>query len=203
MISFKRNFLFIHYPKTAGNSIQESLLPFSDDVITKEKPHQDGIERFGVSNEELGTLKHFTYKQYSEIIEPEVFSKIFKFSTIRNPWERLISFFFSPHRGCIVWSKQEFLKFINQVLPFCHYVSPSCSERELCPALDYVIRYENLKEDFQKVTKLIGVCVKSPKIRNKSIRQHYSRYYDDELIELIRYKFKEEIEFGNYSFERE
>jgi hypothetical protein len=47
MISSKYRFLYVHIPKTGGNSIQHVLLPISDDQKELKK-HQDGLDRFEV-----------------------------------------------------------------------------------------------------------------------------------------------------------
>ena len=96
MLSLQKKFLFIHVPKTGGNSIQNILRNFSEDKIACLADHQDGFERFGVINDKYATKKHSTLDQYKKAIEPKIYQELFKFSTIRNPWDRCISFYFSP-----------------------------------------------------------------------------------------------------------
>ena len=63
-----------------------------------------------------------------------------------------------------------------------------------------MIRFENLEQDFQIVCQKIGIPhITLPKY-NKSERKHYSKYYDQELKEIIEKKFKEEIELVDYEF---
>lgn len=38
--------------------------------------------------------------------------------------------------------------------------------------------------------------------RNSSNKEHYSSYYDKELIDMVRIKFEFEIRLGNYKFEK-
>jgi len=68
--------------------------------------------------------------------------------------------------------------------------------------MDYFIRYESLNDDFKKVCELIGIPWVPLPIRNKSKRQPYAIYYDDELVELVRNRFSEEIIHFGYEFEK-
>ena len=97
MLSEKHSFLFLHLPKTAGNSIQERLKVYSDDKIVCLNDIQDGVERFEVRNQFNGLHKHSSLSEYKKVLPNVLFKRLFIFATIRNPWERMISFYFSPH----------------------------------------------------------------------------------------------------------
>ena len=216
VISIQKNFLFIHVPKTAGNSIQHILKDYSEDSIVTTARRQDGIERFGVRNDKYHTTKHSPLSQYRKVLEPELYDQLFKFATIRNPWERMISRYFSPHRRVKAWSREDFAQFIDAVPPLSHYVliEPDCqkpaqktessailSRRRLNQDIDFLMRFEKLDEDFWQVCNRLDIRYTALPVRNKSTREHYSYYYDEELRERVRQKFLEEIEFGQYEFE--
>ncbi len=95
MISVQKKFLFVHIPKTGGNSIQNYLQHFSEDEITVNE-EQDGIGRFGVRNNVYKTVKHSKLRRYKSALPRDLYASLYKFATIRNSWDRVVSAFFSP-----------------------------------------------------------------------------------------------------------
>jgi hypothetical protein len=215
VISIQKKFLFIHVPKTGGNSLQNVLIQYSEDRIVTVADYQDGVERFEVRNEKYDITKHSPLSRYKAVLEAEVYRELFKFAVMRNPWERMISSYFSPHRGKVEWRREDFIRLTQKVEPLRYYITlepfmarlarklrlPAKAEsKRLDRDIDFLMRFENLGEDFQKVCKRIGIPYTPLPRRNRSERSHYSHYYDEELKELVCSKFIEEIEFGGYEF---
>ena len=94
MFSTDYNFLFIHVPKTGGNSIHTVLLPFSDDHMISLNSHQDCIQRFQIRSPNLSIHKHSTLSEYRSQLLTEQFESLSEISCIRNPWDRCVSYFF-------------------------------------------------------------------------------------------------------------
>jgi len=215
MISLKYKFLFVHVPKTAGNSIQNILAPFADDVIVSSEPYQDGIERFDLRNDEFKTSKHSTLFEYRQRLGSRTVKGLFKFATIRNPWDMMISYYFSHHRGVSHWDKHGFKKLLGSVPTLRHYLclpkstllqrfAPRDIFARIGPLdkdIDLLMRFEKLDEDFAEACRRIGLPSQDLPRRNASNRTDYRNYYDDECRELVRVKFSEEIEFGGYTFD--
>ena len=203
MLSTKHRFLFIHIPKTAGNSIQRVLLPFSEDKMKLIGDHQDGIERFEIRSDELSIHKHSTLKEYKAQLEASRFSQLFKFCCVRNPWERCVSYFFSPSRGQFEWSASAFEEFINEkVAPSTEYVQLSDKDDDPFSNLDYVIRFENLSEDFKYICQQLALPATVLPAANVSKHGDYRTYYpSDDLILKVAEKFSAEIQEFGYSFE--
>ncbi len=203
MISLEYSFLFVHIPKTGGNSIQNILKDYSEDKIVCLAPHQDGIERFEVRSDKFNIEKHSTLSEYHLQLGTDVLKGLFKFTCVRNPWERMISFYFSPHRGRVTWSKKSFIRLVNRVQPVTDFISMK-NGKEARPAcfedIDYYLRYERLNQDFEKACQMIGIPMTTLPLRNVSKHKNYPAYYDDELVDLVRKRFDEEISFFNYKF---
>jgi hypothetical protein len=226
MISINKRFLFIHVEKTGGNSIQTVLKNYSEDVfdnvheIGKSGKRQilDGVENFEVKNPKYGTIKHSRLRDYKRVLEQDVYESLFKFSTIRNPWERMISCYFSPHRKGLPWNREEFIRVVKAAptLSDCITLDNPLSKilgnkiRRLIPLsearldrdIDFLMRYERLNDDFAQVCRKLNLPVIELPVIHKSNREHYSHYYDGELVRIVEDKFYEEIKFGEYKFEK-
>jgi hypothetical protein len=68
--------------------------------------------------------------------------------------------------------------------------------------VDYIMRFENLADDFRAVCGRLEISPPTLPQYNRSNRKHYSKYYDDELRELVRTRFVAEIEGFGYTFEQ-
>jgi len=214
MISTEKKFLFIHVPKTGGNSIQNVLQEFSDDEIVCSEEHHDGVERFGIRNSRYKIKKHSPLAQYKRELNPDLFNSLFKFAIIRNPWDKMVSWYFSPGRGREGWDRDAFIEMVHKKPPLSHHViHPTFTEKvarklsmprqypKLDRDIDLLLSFERLNEDFKKLCERIGVPPVDLPVRNKSSREHYSHYYDDELKSLVAERYRDEIEFGRYEFE--
>jgi hypothetical protein len=213
MISLEKRFIYIHIPKTGGNSIQNIIGKYSQGRIVSKKNHQDGDERFEIINEKHKTHKHSPLFEYRQNVDKQIYRQLFKFATIRNPWERAVSYYFSPHRGVNSFDKTKFVKLINKIRPAEYYLEDNyfigfvnkvtdlnISLRNVKRNVDYIMKLENLDEDFKKICKEINIEYQTLPRKNSSSRKHYSYYYDNQTKRLVEYKFKKEIELGNYIF---
>jgi hypothetical protein len=202
MISLKHNFLYVHIPKTAGNAVQNILRHYSEDRIVCVTPLQDGVERFEVRNDQFKIEKHSTLEDYRRELGDAQLARLFKFCCVRNPWERAISFYFSPHRGAVEWDREAFIRLVPKIMPASGFVTLRNSKKKTpFENVDCVIRYEHLNDDFKEVCTRLGIPAEELPVRNKSTRRHFSEYYDRELTELVRRHFREDIEHFGYTFE--
>ena len=70
--------------------------------------------------------------------------------------------------------------------------------------VDFVGRYENLNEDMAYIQEKLGMSIEPiPHVNStKSKRPHYSVFYNEENIEIVREIYKVDIELFGYEFER-
>jgi hypothetical protein len=150
--------IFVHIPKTAGISVRSSL--------------------FGSS---VG--HHMSLRDYFLTYSYEEYAKYYKFTFVRNPWDRLFSAFrYLSGDQCtpmdrLWWSAQfgniSFTDFVNKQIkerglpkylhfaPQVSFLSPSrfpfLSSKAL--AVDFIGLYENLHLDFEHIARRLGVDV--------------------------------------------
>jgi hypothetical protein len=203
MISFQKRFLFVHIPKTAGNSIQSVLRDYSEDQLIARRKEQDGIERFGLRNPKYKIRKHSTLSEYRDALGAEQFRNLYKFTCVRNPWDRMVSYYFTPTQNPETWNRRKFRGIISKAVSVADYVRLNDDEEDPFVNVDYIMRFENLAADFRAVCGLLDISPPALPQYNRSNREHYSKYYDDELRELVRTRFAAEIERFGYAFEQQ
>jgi hypothetical protein len=203
MISFQKRFLFIHIPKTAGNSIQSVLRDYSEDQLVALRKEQDGIERFGLGNPKYKIRKHSTLREYRDTLGNEQFRKLYRFTCVRNPWDRMVSYYFTPTQSAESWDRKKFHGIISKVVSIADYLRLNENEEDPFANVDCIIRFENLADDFRTLCKQLKISPATLPQYNRSTREHYSRYYDRELREFVRTRFAAEIERFGYVFEEQ
>jgi hypothetical protein len=196
IISDSRRFVFVHVPKSAGTRIREALAPFGDggSAVSLDTTHE--------------TLPALLARH------PELTTH-FKFAFVRNPWERLVSFFFYA-RQRLAPSFPQFqamdgleamLRLIDRnVAWLCamHAVRPQCDYicgKDGVRLTDFVGRHEQLDADFARVCRRVGVSAALPQM-NVSRQDHDAGYYDGWCRDFVAARYSRDIgEFG-YAFDR-
>ncbi|MEM8770669.1 MAG: sulfotransferase family 2 domain-containing protein [Pseudomonadota bacterium] len=177
MLLSKYNLMYLHPPKTAGNTIQSILLPFSDDRKVL-KGHRDGYDRFEIQGV-ITSKKHMTLAEYAERLGSRIHDYRIAMS-VRHPVERAVSMYFSPHRwfrkaangGFVlsepVWDREQF----DQMLSTMPCLSDFTTVDGIFYKPDFIVRQENLEEDFRFMSESAGLPQETRmtalELRNKS-----------------------------------
>ena len=200
MISISQNWLFIHLMRTGGNSVQSVLACYSEDKFTTSRG-QDGVDRFGVQGHYTGH-KHFSLQDYADVVPPDIFSGLFKFTVVRNPWARAISAFFLPLRWMgrqPHWSIEEFRHEI-QDMP-C--MASQLKLNGVPGQLDMILRFENLETDFAALTARLGIGTGAilPHRNKGHSFENWQHYYlrSPDLIDFVAELFAEDIQLFGYN----
>ena len=146
---------------------------------------------------------HLPCYQFQDIIDEEIFSNYLKFAVVRNPWDRMVSRFFYSKKVDNKFKDLNFEEFVKYDLENnMHIISQYryCTDKENNFCLDYVIKFENLIDDFNKVSLKIYNKEDMLKHFNKSDHRQYREYYNEKIKEKIYKYCKKDIEFFEYEF---
>lgn len=205
MLLQKPRLIYLHAPKTAGNSIQSLLLPLSSDekVVL---PFQDGEDCFEVSGRFTPT-KHAKLADYCASIGAEISTYRVAIS-VRHPVHRAISAFFSPARWMRekengqwflqqpAWDADAFLRWLENLPPMVSFLSINGKIRRP----DHVIRFEHLPQDFDAMARALELPCRAtdlPRL-NRSAAQAEPAI-DQAVRRAVEARFAEDFEFFGYA----
>jgi hypothetical protein len=188
--------IFVHIPKCAGVAVCKSL--------------------FG----NLGG-GHKTVWQYQILFSPAEFNGYFKFTFVRNPWDRLVSAYLFLKKGGMNennrrWAAEnlspygDFDSFVrrglkrSEILSYLHfrpqYDFVCLKGNQHC--LDFVGRYEKLESDFAFICKRLNIESKLVEAnRNASRERDYREYYTEETRQIAGEIYADDVRAFDYSFE--
>jgi hypothetical protein len=209
LIGVNNEWLFLHLPKTGGNSITKALLPYSQNFLYRGETPQDGVNTFSLGHPTLDFHKHTPLRKYTRILGARRVKKMFVFSVTRNPYERIVSYFFSRHRGSeIEWDPRKFEGFVQQVPTLERFLSlrgPLGRVRGL-RLVNRILDFRRLDEEFEAVAHILlgpdaNICLEH---LNESLspRPHegYRDYFSSNLRRLVEDSHRFEIQKFGYKF---
>ena len=185
--------MFVHIPKCAGTSVRRSLFG------------RDG--------------GHRPLEIFRTMVPRQMFDSAFKFTFVRNPWDRLVSAFFFLKKSDLERNQRfnrrhlsafnDFDSFVRQWLTrknswsFTHFLPQHhfiCIDKQL--GVDFVGYYENLANDFAIVAEKIG---RPARLRDENRlggrAKDYCQYYNDETRNIVAEVYAEDIALLGYSFD--
>jgi chondroitin 4-sulfotransferase 11 len=196
IVSQRAQCIFVHIQKTGGSSI-EKLLRAHDSAIGS---HLHNGRR------------HLSALEMEAIIAPDIWNSYFKFAFVRNPWDRLVSWY---HMCTQAVHHNNFSRYIKDNAPtfadFLTRTTTGIAAKTTWNQLDYVTdergqvmidfigRYETLHEDLSVVTRRLALPFDVPH-ENKSRHRNYREYYTDETAGIVARRFEKDIRHFGYEF---
>jgi|HubBroStandDraft_5_1064220.scaffolds.fasta_scaffold108734_2 hypothetical protein len=188
IVSDSHRFVFAHVPKCGGIAMRAALAPFADGqaAVLSATTHE--------------TLPAFIARK------PEL-SSYYKFAFVRNPWERLVSFYVYARRHLArtlpllqELSFTQMLRLVDGGAAWLEDLFVMRPQSDYVDGADFVGRFELLAQDFARVCARLGFHAALAR-RNASEHGAYAPYYDDWSRAFVARRYAQDIaEFG-YVFE--
>lgn len=215
VVSDEHRFAYLVTPKVACTSIKTALLPLfgRDPVEAGARKYVHGILAQEGAMIAGGTLIGGMENRYQDY---------FKFSFVRNPFDRLVSCYYSkinarmvgieqePHEGAELWPGMSFKDFVGVVCRIpdekanVHFRSQHLTligpKDDL--VVDFLGRFEALEEGFEHISKEIGASLSLPHSNPSKRRQQrdYRSVYNDELAAAVGERYQTDCRLFGYSF---
>ncbi|WP_052055837.1 sulfotransferase family 2 domain-containing protein [Myxosarcina sp. GI1] len=192
--------IFVHVPKAAGVSICKAL---------------------------FGNFAghHTTLSKYQLVFSQSEFDRYFKFTFVRNPWDRVFSAYNFLQKGGLTkedkrWAAAEIAPFAS----FDDFVRMGLHKpiiqkwRHFRPQVDFLLIpgssklqvdflgfFENLQEDFQYVVDKLNIHdipdLKHENATNPHQKLDYKDFYTDKTRNIVAEIYKSDLDIFGYSFD--
>jgi len=197
IINKEYDFIFVHVPKTAGNAIEVTL------------PKCNRRKNRILYRQMVPQEKHLHLEDVGR-------NGMFKFGFTRNPWDRMVSLYHFRSQKDNQNNKFDQQRLRDYGFEKCLLTSilgenlPPWDRPELTmtndamtwlEGCDYIGRYESLQEDFDRISKIIGLEQKMLPHTNSSRHIDYREYYTTEMVEYVAETHKQTIEKFGYTFD--
>jgi hypothetical protein len=146
---------------------------------------------------------HESPKVIQQKVSPEVWDTYYKFSIIRNPWDRVVSVYWwlivnVPEKN---FGSMDFTEFVKTRKGF----SWLPKYHKWFKDVDFLIRFENLKNDYEQVCnhlKVTPVELAQAKGGMRKSKKHYSEYYTEETKQIVADHYEKDVEHFGYKFSK-
>jgi hypothetical protein len=217
LLSPRHRFLFVHIAKTGGTSVRAALgrRRWSDPgywpmFVCSRLSHLSG-HRIAAK-----LPRHAKAIAAKELLPREYFEALFKFAFVRNPWDLQVSSFhhIRRERPQYLGDHRDFRSFLRWKLdparPYQFHIDTSMElqtdyliDLQGNFIVDYIGRYESLREDFAAICGHVGIATPALPHRRRAHDRgvDWRHYYDDATAELVGAHFARDIEWLGYGFD--
>ena len=220
MFSHKYKSIFVHIPKAAGTSIEKKLEHFEEptrgvqDHRTIREVEPLGLDYFTNLYREdnlfllMRRMKNGLLKE-EKTPTIEQYNTYFKFTFVRNPWSRAVSWYKNVIRDDIHRHSHNIKKDCTFEEFFKVHLDNTWALRSqlfwlrnYCGnlPLDFIGRFERLDEDFAKVCERLEIPDGNLPKLIMSESKPYTDYYNNELVDIIAKKYKDEISYFGFQY---
>lgn len=220
LVSHSKKFIYIKTVKTAGTSVEVALqdlcMPPNGKLVKKDRASEAHISEYGIvgarglGSKEEKWYNHMPAQKIREYLPEETWANYTKICNIRNPWDKVVSWFHFRNKDVKNLPKAEILKSFRSFMKPEDGAKPSVGNDtkiyfiDSVPVADEYIRYETLNEDYDRICKKLSIDANPlPELKRAERGKdtlHYKNYYDAELRDMVAEMFSKEIETFGWSF---
>lgn len=214
ILSRGRRYLFIHIPKTGGTSLALALeaRAMKEDILLGDTPKARRRRHRVQGVAAAGRLwKHSTLADLEGLVTREELADLFCFTLVRNPWDRLVSYYHwlraqsFDHPAVGRAKAQDFAAFLRapetleslRASPAAHYMRDGAGRERA----DCYIRLEHFAEDAAPLFAHLGFRLDLPRVNRSERARDHRAYYDPALRDLVADTCAEDIARFGYRFE--
>lgn len=178
--------LFFHVERTGGVSLRKHLL------------------KYETKFERISKTKHLTCEEAKCVIDEQMWGNYFKVGFIRNPYDRLVSWYYACKKNKDTW-KTEIPYHMNRFETFEDMVMAEPIKFMLVSQLDkvkdcnYIGRFENYERDVNDLCDILVI----PHINihdNGSDHKQYREHYTEEMRKRVEGWYKKDLRAFGYEF---
>jgi hypothetical protein len=207
MISHKHRCVFVHIPRTGGSSVESVIWPGE----RTEAELWMGFVSPMRNRYQTGGLQHLLARQIRTVVGADTFNAWFRFSIVRNPWDKAISQY-AYMRG-----RPDLRQYVGMAedAPFAEYLA-RISEIEHVQwmpqhafiqdtdgndLIDFIGRFETLEADTRRIFLRLGIdCPTLPHINASARAGDYRSYFDAGTRAAVARMYAADIERFAYRF---
>ncbi|MCS6891566.1 MAG: sulfotransferase family 2 domain-containing protein [Rhodovarius sp.] len=223
IINHSRRFIFVHVPKCAGTTVAAHLSP-----LTTYRDLEIGATQLGEAaaryyRDRFGLAKHSTLEEIAKVVGREEISAFFTFGFVRNPYDRVVSFFtfLRSWTGSPLREALQNMRDVNEFIQSEHFRGDGVDrlykpqafwlfyrEGGVERSVDFVGRVENMDESLAEIDRRLGL---PPQTRlNTALPRHNASRdtaknvnleLDEISVALINERYAEDFQRFGYAMQ--
>ncbi len=213
IISPGRRYIFVHIPKTGGTSLAQALEARAkkDDILIGDTEKARRRQRRVQGLQAAGRLwKHSTLADIDGVVSGEDIAEWFCFTLVRNPWDRMVSYYHwlqnqsFDHPAVGLAKSMNFSEFLHaphvkDAFASNHAATYMTTSRgEHCA--DLYIRLEHFEQDVEPLWSHLGFRLEMPHLNRSDRESDYRSLYSAADAEQLAALCAKDIARFGYTF---